>query len=113
MLDGGSAVGHRFERVADLAPASESERTESRGEHGLGYRGEVVEGGNAFVVDPVIGPTGMQVEMFWIVLVTGATTTLLRTGITSSRETTSTGRRFSFGVSISQSSSWATTARPR
>jgi hypothetical protein len=39
-----------------------------------------------------------------IVLVTGAMTTLLSTGMTSSRETMSTGRRFRLGVSMSHSS---------
>lgn len=54
---------------------------------------------------PSSGPTGTQVGIARIVLVTGATTTLLSTGITyESRDTISTGRRFRFGVSMSQSS---------
>jgi hypothetical protein len=46
----------------------------------------------------------MQVGIDRIVPVTGATMTLSSTGMTSSRDTMSTGRRFWFGVSISQSS---------
>ncbi len=47
---------------------------------------------------PSEGPTGMQVGMSRIVVVTGATTTLFRAGMASSQDTTSTGRRFWFGV---------------
>ena len=46
----------------------------------------------------------MQVGMLRTVLATGATTTLLSTGITSSRETTRTGRRFWFDRTVLQPS---------
>ena len=53
---------------------------------------------------PSSDPTETHVGMRRIVLVMGATTTLLRTGIASLRDTISTGRCLSFGVSRSQSS---------
>lgn len=104
-----SSVGHGVEGRADLLTAAGTELAESFCEYGFRHGGQIVEGRSAVVIDSFVdshrdaGGDGS--------LVTGATMTLLSTGMTSSRETTSTGRRFWLGVSTSQSSAWATKVR--
>jgi hypothetical protein len=56
------------------------------------------------MVEPFVWPNRDTGGMRRMVRVMGATTTLLRTGIASLRDTTRTGRCLSFGVSRSQSS---------
>lgn len=98
------AVGECLQRVAHSLPAAGAQRTQSNCQHRLRYGREVVERHDAFVVDPSSRPTAMQVGIVRIVLVTGATTMLLSTGIAASRETMRTGRAWAFGGSISHSS---------
>lgn len=98
----GSAVGHGAQGCADLLATTNAQTAEPPREHRLRNCSEVVEGGDAVVVDPLVRSYGDARGDGADRVGPGATTTWLSTSMTSSRETMSTGRRFRFGVSISQ-----------
>jgi len=82
-----------LERFTDAKSPADAKLTEVPGQHGLGHGGDIVEGRHAVVVDPVVGSHRDAVGMSRMALVTGATTTLFKTAMASSREMTNTGLR--------------------